>query len=172
MRKVRYSVAMSLDGFVAAEDGGYDWIVHDPSIDFASLFAQFDTMLMGRKTYEVVTRQGGGGGDDNMAVCVFSRTAEIAERPGLTVIRDNAAEAVSRLKSQSGKDIWLFGGGSLFRSLLEAGQVDQVEVAVIPVLLGGGIPLLPSPAPRAKLELLNSRALPSGIVMLEYRVSQ
>ncbi|MEO8448311.1 MAG: dihydrofolate reductase family protein [Gemmatimonadota bacterium] len=171
MRSVRYSVAMSLDGYIGAPDGTYDWIVMDPAIDFAGLFASFDTFLIGRRTYEVMQGMGPGPGMKGVTSIVFSRTLRQADHPGVTIVSGNAAAVVAELKAQPGKDIWLFGGGELFRSLLEAKQVDAVEVGVMPVLLGGGVPLLPGPAPRARLELVKSNVLPSGIVSLTYRVN-
>lgn len=167
MRRVRFSVAMSLDGYIAGPNGESDWIVMDPDIDFGSLMGSFDTILLGRKTYEV-TRGQGGGGMPGMKVYVFSHTLRQAECPGV-IVSDNPAESVAALKGAEGKDIWLFGGGSLFRSLLELGLVDSVEVAVIPVLLGGGLPLLPHPATRSTLRLVNHRIYPkTGTVSLEY----
>ena len=103
---------------------------------------------------------------------VFSRTLRQADCPGVTV-SDNPTETLTALKATTGKDIWLFGGGELFRTLLEAGLVDTVEPAVVPVLLGEGIPMLPSPASRTKLSLSRHRLYPkSGIVLLEYTVSR
>jgi dihydrofolate reductase len=167
MRQVRYSVAMSLDGYIAGPKGESDWIVMDPEIDFNSLVAQFDTVLLGRKTYEA-TKQYRGGGMPGMQPYVFSRTLRPADCPG-AIVSDNPKQTLRTLKMQDGKDIWLFGGGSLFRSLLELKLVDSVEVAVIPVLLGGGIPLLPHPAKQAKLKLLNHRVYKkTGTVSLEY----
>ena len=170
MRAVRYSVAMSLDGYIAAPDGSYDWIIMDPAIDFAALFASFDTMLLGRKTFEATRGQPGGGGMEGMKVFVFSTTLAAADFPDVTIVSGNAGGAVAELKRQPGKDIWLFGGGSLFRSLLEAKQVDAVEVAVMPVLLGGGVPLLPVPSERARLKLASSNVLASGVLSLSYQV--
>jgi len=167
MRRLRYNVAMSLDGFIADEDGGYDWIVQDPTIDFDALFAEFDTLLMGRKTYEVMARQEPGG-FPGMEVVVFSRTMAPEDHPGVRVVGDGAAEAVAEMKAAPGKDLWLFGGGVLFRTLLDAGLVDAIEVAVMPVLLSRGIPALPPGAPSPALELAGHRVLPSGIVMLTY----
>ena len=122
MRRVRYQVAASLDGYIAGPNGEYDWIPMD------------------------------------------------AKHKKVTVKTDPAAH-VRELKAKPGKDIWLFGGGALFRSLLTAGVVDTVEPAVCPILLGGGIPLLPTPAAQAKLSLTRHKAYQaSGIVLLEYAV--
>ena len=144
-----YSAAMSLDGYIAGPKGESDWIVIDPELDFGAMFARFDTILLGRKTYET-TRSGGGGGMPGVKSYVFSRTLQQADARGVTV-SDDPMETISALKAQPGKDIWLFGGGSLFRSLLELGLVDAVGVAIIPVLLGGGVPLLPETPERAGL---------------------
>ncbi len=168
MRRVRYSVAMSLDGYIAGPNGEIDWIVMDPEIDFRALAEAFDTVLLGRKTYEATLQQGGGGGMPGMQNYVFSRTLRQADCPDV-IVTDTPAETVAALKGTPGKDIWLFGGGSLFRSLLELGLVDGVEVAIIPVLLGGGLPLLPHPASLAKLKLAKHRVYQeTGTVSLEY----
>ena len=154
MRRIRYQVATSLDGYIAGPQGEADWIIMDPDIDFRALYAQFDTALVGRRTFEVLT--GGkkkGGAMPGMKTFVFSRTLRQCDYPKVTIVAENAGETVAALRSESGKDIWLFGGGLLFRSLLELGLVDAVDVSIIPVLLGGGMPLLPAPARRAKLEL-------------------
>lgn len=169
MRLLRYNVAASLDGYIAREDGSYDWIIMDPAIDFAALFAQFDTLVMGRKTYEVSRDQGMvGPSTDELRVVVASRTMKQEENPGITVLSDDLPAAVAAMKQQPGKDLWLFGGGSLFRQMLDAGLVDRVEVAVMPVLLSKGIPLLPPGSETPAMTLLSSTAMPSGILMLSY----
>jgi dihydrofolate reductase len=169
-RQLRYHVAVSLDGFIAGPDGEYDWIVMDPSIDFGALFKQFDTAVMGRKTYEIMTAQGGHGAMPGLDVIVFSRTLPRAVYPGVRILNDDPGKIVAGLKAKPGGDIWLFGGGALFRSLLDAGLVDTVEVAVMPVILGVGIPLLP-PGASTKLVLADQKTLPrSGIVALSYSI--
>jgi dihydrofolate reductase len=161
---------MSLDGFIVGPNGDYSWIVMDPAIDFAALFKEFDTAVMGRKTYEVMTAQGGTGAMPGIDVVVFSRTLPPATHPGVRIVSDDPREVVAALKAKPGRDIWLYGGGELFRSLLDAGLVDTVEPAVIPVLLGSGVPLLPAGA-STKLVLADQKTLPaSGILALAYSI--
>lgn len=170
MRRIRYQVATSLDGYIAGPGGEYDWIVPDPDIDFQEIFDQFDTLLMGRATYEILPQD-----DENMRemqVLVFSRTLRPEDHPDVTIVSEDIERTMNELRARPGKDIWLFGGGELFRSLLELGFVDTVELAIVPILLGEGIPFLPSPAVRARLSLTGHRVYRrSGIVVLEYAVS-
>lgn len=162
---------MSLDGYIAGPKGESDWIIMDPDIDFGALFSQFDAVLLGRKTFEAVRKQGGGGGMPGMQAYVFSRTLRQKDHPGVTVVAEKPKEMLAALKEKPGKDIWLMGGGSLFSSLLDVGMVDAVEVAVIPVVLGAGIPLLPPPAKQVKLKLTSNKVYKkTGIVLLEYAV--
>jgi dihydrofolate reductase len=176
MRRVIYSVATSLDGYIAGPNGEADWIVMDPELDFRAMFARFDTVLIGRKTYEAAQARGGGGGMPGMQAYVFSRTLKAPKRKtkskqGPIFVSDDAKKVLTALKKERGKDIWLMGGGDLFRSLLALGLVDVVQVGMIPVLLGAGIPLLPAPADTARLKLTTSRVYQrTGTVMLEYAV--
>jgi dihydrofolate reductase len=167
MRRIRYRVAISLDGYIAGPKGEFDWIARDPDIDFHALFDEFDTALLGRRTYELTQSPGAPPG---MSVYVFSRTLRQRDHPEVTIVADKLEETLAALRAKSGKDIWLFGGSSLFRSVLGAGLVDTVEVAVSPVLLGGGIPLLPPPARQAKLKLTDHKVYKTGIVSLHYEV--
>jgi dihydrofolate reductase len=169
-RRVRYHVAMSLDAFIAGPSGEYDWIIKDPEIDFRAIYNQFDTVVMGRRSFEVVKAAGRRGAMPGMQVFVFSRTLRPEDHRGVTIV-DDPEVVMDQLRSQPGKDIWLLGGGSLFGSLAELGLVDTVEVAVIPVLLGKGLPLLPPPGKRVALKLTGHKLYAkTGIMSLEYAV--
>jgi dihydrofolate reductase len=171
MRRLRYSVAATLDGFIADPDGGYGWIIMDEAIDFAAMFEEFDTFVMGRKTWEVSAATEFGEMFGGKEVIVFSRTLKVAPRPGVTIVNTSPVDTVRELKQKPGKDIWLFGGGSMFRALVDAGLVDTVEVAIMPVLLSQGVPLLSPGARITGMKLDKCETLPaSGIVMLSYTI--
>jgi len=171
MRRVRYSVAMSLDGYIAGPKGEFDWIPMDPDIDFGALFKAFDTRLMGRKSWDEARKQQTSGAPTmDMPTYVFSRTLRQADAPGVIVSND-PKKTITQLKRLPGKDIWLWGGGELFQSLLDLGLVDEVEVAVVPVLLGKGIRVLPAAKQMAKLKLVKHRVYSkTGTVLLSYEV--
>jgi len=171
MRLVRFGGAMSLDGYIAGPDGEYDWILMDPEIDFAGLMGQFDTFLIGRKTFDAMKRMGTAEkSSKGITNIVLSRTLRQEDYPRVRIESD-AARLVKELRTQPGKDIAIFGGGELFRSLLAVGLVDRIEMSLIPVLLGGGIPLLPPPARRARLKLRGQRVYQkTGTIGLEYDI--
>jgi dihydrofolate reductase len=170
MRQLRYSVASSLDGYIAGPNGEFDWIVVDPDIDFAAMYAEFSGLVMGRRSYEVFVATGGAP-DLDLPAYVYSRRAPEGARDGVTFVRD-AAPHVRTLKNEpDGRPLWLWGGGDLFRQLAAAGLVDGVDVAIIPILLGGGVQLLPSPGPRLDLQLRQHRLYPkTGTMFLEFDV--
>jgi dihydrofolate reductase len=172
-RRVIYSVAASLDGYIADPAGDVGWIPEEPTIDWAGFVGRFDMALMGRRTYEVAVRMSGDPGQaapGGLPAMVFSRTLRPDDHPDVTVTRDDPAAVVARLRETPGKDIWLMGGGDLFRSFLEAKLVDVVEVAIAPVILGGGMALLPEGSAGGRLALSRQQTYPSGIVLLTYEV--
>lgn len=162
---------MSLDGYIADAHGKFDWIVHDPTVDFAALFARVDTILLGRRSYDTVRCQGAPPWKAGTRVYVISRTLSPGVSGGATIVRDDPVALASSLRHEAGDgEIWLFGGGQLFAALLADGQVDAVEVTVVPVLLGAGVPILGSGADRTELTLTQSHIYPSGMVALHYVV--
>ena len=159
---------MSLDGFIATEDGGYDWIVDEPAIDFAAYLQKIDTLLMGRGTYQIMDNPEAAQLLELKTTYVVSTTLDPNADDRITVISEDVVESVRALKESEGGDIWLFGGGVLFRSMMDAGLVDRVEVAVVPALLGHGIPLLPGLGGITKLALHSTETFPnSGIVLMK-----
>jgi dihydrofolate reductase len=138
------------------------------AFDFGALFSQFDTLLMGRRTFALAQSQGSLLKSMKMKTVVVSTTLNAAQYKDVTILSNGVAEAVAALKAESGRDIWLFGGGVLFRSLFDAGLVDSIELEVSPILLGGGMRLLPE-GQRWPLRLADCKTKPnSGIVMLKY----
>jgi dihydrofolate reductase len=177
MRKVVYSLTNSLDNFIARADGAYDWILMDDEImsEFPKLYASFDTVLIGRKTYDQTLLQSPetaqeAAGFMDMKTYVFSRTMKESPNVGVEIISDNAGEFVRSLKNESGKDIWLMGGGILAASLLRERLVDEIGVAIQPILLGSGIPLFPDIGLQVDLQLLECKTYKNGIVGLKYLV--
>ena len=152
-------------------DGEYDWIPNEPEIDWNAFMEHFDTALMGRRSYEAALAAPGGGALPELETFVFSTTLHAQDHPAVTVVADRIDETIAALREGPGKDIWLFGGGAVFHSRLERGHADRVEVGLIPVRLGGGIPLLPHPAVSVSLRLADQHIyLTTGTVLLTYDV--
>jgi dihydrofolate reductase len=167
MRRVRYAVATSLDGFIAGPNGEYDWIVMgpDPAAYFKSFYAQFDIAIMGRRTFDVV-----GRAIEGMRTYVFSRTLPPGPYKDVTVVGEDGLAQLREIREEDGKDVWLFGGGVLFGTLASAGLVDSVELGVMPVLLGAGQPLMLGNTGRVQLKLIKSESSPQSVLSLNYAV--
>lgn len=175
MRKVIYALTNSVDSYIARADGAADWILMDEEIDFGQLVARFDTVLIGRKTYEHTAQQSldaEQGSSDFMGIktYVFSRTLQPSPSAGVNLVSADALEFVRQLKQADGKDIWLMGGGLLAASLLQARLVDEIELTLQPVLLGTGVPLFPAFDGQVGLQLRDCKTYKSGLVGLSYTV--
>lgn len=172
MRELRYSVASSLDGYIAGPNGEFDWIIVDPEIDFTALYARFGGLVMGRKSYDVFISTGGAVGEA-LPTYVYSRSLPEGNRDGVTFARDAVAHVRALKAATNGKPLWLWGGGELFRQLAEADLVDGVDVAIIPVVLGGGLPLMATPGPTLRLRLRAYRLFAgTGTMWIEYDVTR
>ena len=172
MRKIVFGGGNSVDNFIARPDHRVDWLMWDDEV--AAISAQFwttiDTVVMGRKTYEVVVRSGQADGYPGMKTYVFSRTLQQTPGGNVTIVSEDAAASVRRLKQQEGKDICVMGGGELARSLFEAGLIDEVGLNIHPVLLGKGIPLFHPMTRQIDLELKECRRFKNGCVYVLYGV--
>ena len=172
MRKVVLRLAVSLDGFIEGPNGEYDWCVPDPDYNFNEFFNRFDTIFVGRRTYEMSSEmEGGPPGFPKFKEFVFSTTLDRVKE-GTTLIKGDIKTEVEKIKKEKGKDIWLFGGAGLTTSLLNLGLVDELSLAVYPVLLGGGKTLFSDIKDRINLTLLNTRTYSTGAVSLTYSLGQ
>src|SRR5215207_8038777 len=172
MRIVTYGAACSLDGFITAADGGLDWLhfSRDVQAVMAAYWATIDTVLMGRKTWEVAAGSGGAAAaGPAITTYVFSRTLT-EPLPGVHLVSEDAGEFVRRLKRRPGKGICLMGGGELARALFQAYLIDEVGLNIHPVLLGAGVPAFRDAGRRIALALAESRVLEGGCVLATYRV--
>lgn len=171
MRNVIFGGANTLDNYIAGKDDSIDWIRHTGEVNdiMRDYWKRIDTVIMGRRTWEIAMKGGSGGGSKGIKSYVCSRT--LKKIPGKKVeLASDAVSLVKRLKSEEGKDITVMGGSEIGKSLFEAGLIDEFGVNVHPVLLGSGIPLFTEMERRVNLELLECRQLKNGGVFLNYRV--
>ena len=172
MRKVVFGGANSLDNYFARKDDAVDWLMWSDEVGkiMADYFKTFDTIVMGRRTYEVAIAMGQDGSTPGMKTYVFSRTLKPRSTKRLEITSEDVAEVVGRLKQQEGKDICIMGGGLLAKSLFEADLIDEIGFNIHPVLLGSGVPLFYEMNRQIDLELIDCKTLKTGCVMVTYRV--
>ena len=178
MRKVTFGGANSLDNFIAREDGSYDWIMMSDEANeiMKEYWTNLDTLVMGRKTYDVATQSAPKGKKakknpyGNIKTYVFSRTLEPGERDGVVFVDEDPGKFVRKLKKQDGKEICVFGGGEIGTALLEAGVIDEIGFVIHPVLLGSGVPLFHKMKRQVDLELKECRQFKNGCVYVSYKV--
>lgn len=171
MRKLTYLVRASVDGMIAGPDGELDWLFSEKDPSVAEFFERTDAVLLGTATYDYMLAHGMEA-YPGMTNYVFSRTLRQEDHPAVTVVPTDPTPFVKALKEREGGGIWLLGGGVVFRYLLAAAQVDEIVILVHPMLLGGGVPLLPRCELVTPLELRSCDKLDSGLVLLRYDVGE
>ncbi len=173
MRKLKYYVAVSVDNFIAHEDGSWDGFLAEGEhvTDYLeSLKTWFDVVLMGRKTYEVGLKLGVTNPYPYLKQYVFSRTMKESPDENVQLVSENIVELVRELKNETGKDIYLCGGADLATTLFAENLIDEIILKLSPVLLGSGIPLFCAVIKQTDLELTDSHIYGNGVVLLHYRV--
>jgi len=168
MRKVILGLAVSLDGFIEGPNGEYDWCLTDQDYGMKAFFERVDTVFVGRKTYEMsLGMEGGDWGMPKMKEYIFSTTLDTVKK-GAILMKGDIKKEVDKIKNEKGKDIWMFGGASLTASLMNLGLIDELWLAVHPILLGSGKPLFSGIKERIHLQLTNCETYSSGLVSLKY----
>lgn len=178
MRTVTYGGAVSLDGFLAGQDGSLDWLHFSKDVQqvMTDYWKDVDTILMGRKTYAVSAAQNpkkpkrATTKKPTVQTYVFSRTLKKIDEPGTELVSGDAVKFIRALKQAPGKNICLMGGGELAQSLLSAGLVDEIGLNIHPILLGTGIPTFRDPGHRVKLSLQQCRQLEGSCILATYKV--
>jgi len=168
MRKVILQVAVTVDGLIEGPGGEYDWCFTDQDYGMKEFLKRIDTLFVGRKTFEMMEGKGFG----KKKQYVFSNTLNALKKSAgeTEIVKGDIGEQVRKIKMMEGKDIWLFGGASLTASLMNEGLVDELALAVHPVLLGSGKPLFHGIKGRVKTKLIDVKTYSSGLAMLNYRV--
>ncbi len=169
MRKIVLGVGISLDGYIARPDGSVDFLFMPKDYSMAGFFKRIDIAVMGRKTYEMAVKLGGGSlGSPGTKNYVFSRLMVAGECREVTITSENPKRFVGELRKKEGKDIWLMGGGELTREFLREDLVDELYLGVVPVLIGEGIAAFPAGFPQRKFKLTENETFSKGLIALKY----
>ncbi|MCY1119977.1 dihydrofolate reductase family protein [Bacillus safensis] len=180
-RRVILDLAVTLDGFIEGPSGEVDWCIMDPDMDFNKFLNQIDTILYGRKSYDLwgqyIPKNEDSDTDKEMwrlvhskEKYVFSRTQKETDNRAI-LINDNIVEEVNKLKKKPGRDIWLYGGSSLITTFINLGLVDEFRLSVHPIILGEGKPLFIDINKRINLQIVETQKFSSGVVQLTYRLN-
>jgi dihydrofolate reductase len=180
MRKIIVYIATSADGFIARKDGAVDWLDRPQTAGdygMAKFWRSIDTILWGRKTYDMVLRFQKEGKDspDNYAGIknyAFSRKPPRKTAPGFEFVKEPIKKFAKRLRSQKGKDIFMMGGAGIIASFLDANAIDEFIIHVIPTFIGEGIPLMAPHHRTVPLKLKSIKKFSDGVVRLHYQVKQ
>lgn len=179
-RKIIVYIATSADGFIARKDGGVDWLDRPRpkgNYGMAEFYNSIDAILLGRKTYDFVVQFVKEGksipkADHEPKHYVFSRRPPRKVLPGFEFVKEPIKKFAKRLRAEKGKDIWMMGGGGILASFLDAGEIDEFIIHVIPVFIGEGIPLIAPRHRTVRLKLLSTKKYSDGVVRLHYAVSE
>ena len=169
MRKIILGLAVSLDGFIEGPNGEYDWCFTDQDYGMTEFYKRIDSLFIGKRSYELLLKMGDDAmpGFPKLKEYVFSTTMKDA-KPGVIIINDDIKKNVEKIKHEPGKDIWLFGGASLTSSLLNLDLVDEMSLAIHPIILGSGKPLFSDIKKRIPLNLMDTKTYSSGLVTMVY----
>lgn len=173
VRKIILNLAISLDGFIADVDGGFDWIEGDgdssqnteKSFEFSEFVNTVDTIVMGSKAYEDCPKETIESFKEKKLLVATSRELEGDEN--VEFFSGDICSKVLELRNEEGKDIWLFGGAGLTDAFIKADIIDEYIIGIIPIILGDGIPLFLNENPAIKLHL-DECTLNEGITILRY----
>ena len=169
MRKVVLGLGISLDGYIARPDGAVDFLFMPKDYSMAPFFKTVDVALMGRKTLEAGLKMTGGKFDNYGIKCyVISRSLPPGERAGYEVTQKSPEALIREIRKRPGKNIWMMGGGELAREFLKADLIDEMEIGVVPTLIGEGIPLFPFGFPQRDFKLVDNKAYSKGLLVLKY----
>lgn len=175
-RKVIVYIATSADGYIARKDGSVDWLDRPRprgGYGYFEFFNSIDTILWGRKTYDQALGMGGLDPFGTKARnYVFTHRRPKSPAANVEFVNEPIAPFAKRLKQTPGKNIWMMGGGGIIASFLDAGQIDEFSIHVVPVFIGEGIPLIAPSRRTVSLKLLSTRRFPDGVVHLNYRVTR
>ena len=170
MRKIILNLCTSLDAFIEGPNGEFDWCFTDQDYSMTAFLERIDTIFFGRKSYELLMKTFPNGFSDKKKV-VFSTTMS-KNNENITIISENIEQEVQKILQDEGKDIWLFGGASLTTEMLNLNLVDELMIALHPIILGGGMPLFMNIKNRKKLKLLDTKIFSTGLVQLFYEVEK
>lgn len=170
MRKIILFIACSLDGFIARKDGGIDWLFTDQDYGYKEFYESVDTLLVGRKTYELACSFPEWPYAEKKTV-VFTKNKNQKTNSRIEFSSD-PIPFTKKLLKENGKNVWIVGGGEIISIFLNAEMVDELRVFVHPVILGDGIPLFTKIKKQIKLKLINEQKFSTGLVELHYRVEK
>jgi dihydrofolate reductase len=172
-RKIVYSVAVSADGFIARPDGAVDWLDRPRpkgGYGMAKFFQSVDTLVLGRKTYDFAVKHGRKDVEPEKKNYVFSRTKKKLPSAKVELVSGDVKGFAKRLRAEKGKNIWVMGGGEIAAAFLDAGELDEIVLHVIPVLIGEGIPLFGPRQRQVPLDVLRTESFPDGVIQVHCRV--